>query len=123
MTKSKKIIVAIVLLILFMTLVVIIVENHYRNIFEESSANSNISVRIETSGFFQPAGMGGKEYRIIVCEDKGVFRDVLLSDTFWFVNDGAMLADNNISVEWFDDYVKITIDSDEMNAIVYTCNF
>ncbi len=123
MTKSKKTIVAVVLVILFISLVVIIVANYYRNIFEESSANSDVSVRIETSGIFQPASMGGKEYRIIVCEGKGIFRDVLLSDTFWFVNDGAGLADNNISVEWFDDYVKITIDSDEMNAVIYTCAF
>lgn len=123
MTKSKRIIVAVVLVILLITLAVIIVANHYRIVFEESSANSDVSVRIETSDFFQPSGMGGKEYRIIVHEDKGVFRDVLLSDTFWFVNDGAGLTDNNISVEWFDDYVKITIDSEEMNAVVYTCTF
>lgn len=123
MTKLKKTIVAVVLVILIITLIVIIAANHYKNIFEESSANSDISVCIETSGFFQPASMGGKEYRIIVCENKGLFREVLLSDTFWFVNDGAVLADDNVSVEWFDDYVKITIDSDEMNAVVYTCTF
>lgn len=121
--KRKIITFSCAILVVIVAALAIVFINKYKIVYKEKSVNGNIEVVIQTSDIFRPATMGGQEYTLIVYQDSVLFRKKLLDKTFWFINDGAPLVEGNIDVEWFDNSVKITINSDEGNPKVFTCDF
>ena len=120
MAKRKKGTLLVIFIFMLVILILIISLVSPKVVYKEVSDNDNFEVVIQSSDFFQIASMGGREYTLIVYEKNKFLNKKIFSETFWFNNDGSPIADNNISVDWNSDNVTITIDSEEMNAKLYT---
>lgn len=121
MAKRKMFIAA--ALIIIIAVAFLLVFNRNTVVFSEKSNDGNIVVTIEKPfNPFSIGAMGGYEYSLVVL-DKNKFVHKKAEETFWFVNDGAPLGKENVSVEWFHDRVEIIVDSEEMNAKIFSFYF
>lgn len=126
MTRKKKtLLLTISLLVLIVVGLLVFVFNYTSAIFETSSADADIMVRVEyaESDLLRSFGigtMGGYDYRLTVKKRVGIFYDTIKAEEFYFINDGAPLSERDISVEWNEQTVKVYIDSNEGNDKIFT---
>lgn len=118
----KKLIISLVIISAVVGVIIVCV-NHSTIVYEQASDDKDTKVIIKSNSFLQPATMGGQEYTIIIYRNDSIFKDKLLEESFWFTNDGATLDESNVSVEWLDGSVKVTVDSDEDNLKTFSCDF
>lgn len=119
---KKKIFTAAALIIIIVAALLFVL-NRNTVVFSEKSDDGNIVVTIKKPfNPFSVGAMGGYEYSLVVLDkNKSVHKKT--EETFWFVNDGAPLGNENVSVEWFKDRVEIIVDSEEMNARTFSFYF
>ncbi len=123
MSKRKAVTLIIISTFTLAALIPIILIISPKAVYKEDSDNNKFELVIQSADYLQIASMGGREYILNVYEKNGFINKKIFSETFWFNNDGSPIADNNINVDWNEENITIIIDSEEMNAKVYTINY
>ena len=127
MTRKKK-----TLLIVIAAIAVIVVGlfifiiNYTTTVYEARSADGEIVVMLEyaESDFLRSFDIGtisgGYDYKLTVKKRAGIFYDTIKSKEFYYINDGASLTEDNITVEWNEQTVKVCVDSPRSNKKIFT---
>ena len=84
-------------------------------VLEYKSSDGNIVVTIVEPKTFAPIPSRSQDYTLIVKQKKSIFRKDKLKKDFTFYADCSGISEEFVNVEWNDNSVIITIDSEEMN--------
>ena len=113
---SKKIIAFIFASIGALVIVAFVIyHNVSATVLKYRSSDGNIVVSIIESKGFDFAPARNQDYTLIVKQDKSIGSKVLLKKDFMFYADCSGITEEFVDVEWKDNSVVITIDSQEMN--------
>lgn len=122
MTRRKKTALIIVSII---TLIVIVLTFFIipRTVLKYKSDDGKVIVLITQSKEFRPVPLRHQDYTLIVKKKEGIVSKTLLKEDFSFYADCSSIASCFVNVEWHNNSVTITIDSEEMNAKFFSVDF
>lgn len=111
--KRKTIIFTSIVAVVMAVLIVFL--NTPTKVLEYKSSDGDIVVTIVTSKTFAPTPSRVQDYTLIVKQKESIFSKVILKRDFTFHADCSGIGKEFVNVEWNDNSVIITIDSEEMN--------
>lgn len=114
MTKGKKnaLIIGGIITLIVIVLTYLVFS---RTVLKYKSDDGKVIVLITQSKEFRPAPLRNQDYTLIVKKKEGILSKTLLKEDFSFHADCSGIASCFVNVEWNNNSVTITIDSEEMN--------
>ena len=110
--KKKTLIIVSIITLIVIVLAFFVVP---KTVLKYKSDDGTVIILITQSREFKPVPLRNQDYTLIVKKKDGIFSKTLLKEDFSFYADCSSIASCFVNIDWYDNSVTITIDSEEMN--------